>query len=410
MILIEKILLLDNDPENIQVVNGVISRLSRKFQTFEAPDTDTGLKIVTKEKIQLVIAAWETQPLPGTSFCQKIRLNKSNKVIPFLLYSKEMGEDELRISRKYGYENILLTPLDPIEIRDKILVILDQEENMGREEKKLRKIENLLNDGDPAAALKYFDPSLNKPIFRVQRDLLLCRVYLLTKKFDQSQKILDALLKEFPENISAIRLKAKILFSQGRKDESCELLKSNLKKDSEDLISAVYLISQLIEMNLREQAETIFSEMLNHPVLGSSDSNMVIPLSVLLYIEIHGGSEIAKHLNNFALIYSQKNELDKAILVYKKGVFLLEDPIKSSLFQYNLALALKKTNNLNDSFRYFCNSYLCNPDYEKAYIALVKVSRELKALGHQPDQILIKKVKQKKFDHEKLKEHGSQTG
>ena len=103
MVLIEKILLLDSSVENISFIREVLSKLSRKFHIFEASDTTKALDIVESEKIQLVITAWETEPIPGTTFCNKIRLNKSNKVIPFLLYSKEISEEELSVSKKFNH-------------------------------------------------------------------------------------------------------------------------------------------------------------------------------------------------------------------------------------------------------------------------------------------------------------------
>ena len=81
------------------------------------------------------------------------------------------------------------------------------------------------------------------------------------------------------------------------------------------------------------------------------------------------------------------------IKTYENAIHLLVDKTRLYLLQYNLGLAYRKNKQLEDALKILTKSYLSEPTYEKAYVAIARVYKEMKKLGLTPDSSLIRQVK-----------------
>ena len=118
-----------------------------------------------------------------------------------------------------------------------------------------------------------------------------------------------------------------------------------------------------------------------------------IPLAAQLLAETEAGEELARHFNNLAIAKVASEQFDEGIQTYKNAIQLLSDKAKLHQLHYNLGLAWKKKGDMEQGFILLCQSYLIDPSFEKAYIALARVSKELKAEGKKLDAKLVNKVK-----------------
>ena len=89
-----------------------------------------------------------------------------------------MSDEDIRLTKELGFEDILGMPFD----KEKALEqqgIIAREETLTNEEKKVRKIEALVNE-EFNEALKLFDSSLTKKnsTVRIQTQILLAEIWL----------------------------------------------------------------------------------------------------------------------------------------------------------------------------------------------------------------------------------------
>ena len=67
--------------------------------------------------------------------------------------------------------------------------------------------------------------------------------------------------------------------------------------------------------------------------------------------------------------------------MYNQAIQLLGDKTHVHQLYYNLGLAWKKKGQSHRAFEMFCKSYVDNPQFEKAYLALAALAREQKSRG-----------------------------
>src|SRR5690606_29769280 len=92
----------------------------------------TGYEALAKAKetgTQFIITAWEVNALPGTIFVQKVQQELRKRPLPFLIYSNRLTEDDIRLLKELGHENVLPTPINKDAARALISSILEREHN-----------------------------------------------------------------------------------------------------------------------------------------------------------------------------------------------------------------------------------------------------------------------------------------
>ena len=316
--------------------------------------------------------------------------------------SKRMTDEDVTLTKELGFQDVLGMPFDKEKARETILRIIESEEHVTSEEKKLRKIEALIGEGDLKEALKLFDNKLTSGKNKSRALIALAEIWLQTKNFEKAEQVLGEILDEEPDCTNALRLKAKLYSLTNRHDEAIVALEMMIQKSPKNIKSLLCLGSVYVDANQLDKAKGVFDKVekidSENSQLNDEKGKMAfkegdIPLAAQLLAETEAGEELARHFNNLAIAKVASEQFDEGIQTYKNAIQLLSDKAKLHQLHYNLGLAWKKKGDMEQGFILLCQSYLIDPSFEKAYIALARVSKELKAEGKKLDAKLVNKVK-----------------
>ena len=403
MSLIEKVLILDDNESNLLFFEVLFGQLTGQYKVFTATTGAQGVSLVKLQHIQFVVSAWEMNPMPGTIFIQKIRKDRVNAHLPCLIYSKKMTDEDIALTTELSLNNIIKMPFDKSQVRDIITKMIADEENITSIEKKLRKVEFLSGEGKYSDALNQINESVMQKSPEGRGFALAGEAWLGMRNFEKAEEYLKKALAINPGNFQASRLLAKCYSQMGRHEESIAILEQRLSESPKSLISLLSLGSAYASANQYDNAREVFNrvEKVDKEFEGLNDERGIlafregnISLAAKFLAETTQGDEIARSFNDLGIAQISVKSFDKGITLYLNAISLLKEKAKLHLLKYNLALAYYKKSDLENSFSYFCESYLEEPSYEKAYSSLAKVSKELKLAGKAADRSLVEKVKE----------------
>jgi len=110
-----KILIVDDEPENIEILFTILSTLN--FDFFVATDGKTCLDILQNEIPSAIIMDWEMPGLSGIETIKQIRTNEKTKNIPIIMATGKMTSSEnLETALSAGANDFIRKPYDKIEI------------------------------------------------------------------------------------------------------------------------------------------------------------------------------------------------------------------------------------------------------------------------------------------------------
>lgn len=400
---IERVLVVDSEEANVLFFD----MLFREFG-YDTVHTSTngveGLEIVGTNHIQFIVVAWElTGSMNGTLFIQKAREKRKRKHLPCLIYSKRMTEEEVTLTKELGFKDILSMPFDKAKAREAIKEILDREADLHPVEVKLRKIESLMEDDKLKEALIMINPRLfSSGPHQTRAYTVVAELYSRMGKHEKMEEYINKALKIDPEYYQAHQLYAKFLSQQGKHDEAIELLQKMSSKSPKNLTTKIGLGTAYIGAERLEEAKAVFEDVMkvDEECQGAKDglatvavANGDIPLALQLVAETESGNEMARTFNNMAIGHVNKGEFDVGIQTYKNAITVLSDKAKLSRLHFNLGLAWKKKGDLINSFEELHKCYSLEPSFEKAYLWLAKISKEMKAKGNQIDKEAIENIK-----------------
>ena len=411
---IDKVLILDENESNVLFFEMLLSQMEKEFQVFTASTGAHGELLVKDQKIQLVICAWEMSAMPGTVFVQRIRQNKNRRYIPCLIFSKRMSPEDIELTKELGFKDVLGMPFDKQSAKDLIMRIVDYEENLTGDEKKIRKIESLIADGQLTEALKFFDNNITrKGPFKNRARIALGEIWVQSRNFEKAEGLLKEVLEEIPDDVDAQKLLARLYSLTGRHEQAISALETMTKKSPKNMNSLLCLGSAYVDAEKHDKARDIFDrvESMDGENQGLKDERGKLafkegdlPLAAQLLAETQCGDELARHFNNVAIAKVAGGFFEEGIATYKNAIKLLTNKAKLHQLHYNLGLAWKKKGDLEQSFQSFCQSYLTDPSFEKAYAALAKTSKEVKSSGAKLDAKLVAKVKSIRQQHKESQE------
>ena len=106
-----------------------------------------------------------------------------------------------------------------------------------------------------------------------------------------------------------------------------------------------------------------------------------IGLAAQLLSETQNGDEIARFYNSMGISMVAKGDFDSGIETYQSAIKILSSKTKLHLLFFNLALAYRKKGDTKNEAAYFCESYVTEPSFEKAYASIARVVQEAKSKG-----------------------------
>lgn len=399
---IDRILIVDDSDANTLFFEMLLKELDIK-EVLKTTTGDDGIGIVKKSHVQFIIAAWEMKGMPGTVFIQKARYLKKKKHLPCVIYSKRMSEEDIRLTKELGFQDILSIPFDKKEAVNLIKGIIDRENNLPAAEILLRKIEGYLAEQKPSEALKLVDKKIYDAPYTARGHTAMAEIWFRMSKLDKASESAKEALKADGEYTPAIHLQAKILSRLGKHDEAIELLGKLADRSPKNLTTKVKLGAAFVQADRHDEAKQAFQSVLeldadnrecmdNMAVLAVKEGDL--SLAEQLIAETESGDELASAFNSLAIFRVAKGEFDEGIETYKNAIKLLADKARLHLLLYNLGLAYRKKGDLAAGFVELARSYIQDPSFEKAYAALARLHQEMKEKGLAYDKSLIKQVKE----------------
>jgi len=398
-----RVLIVDEVEANSLFFQVILSDLGEK-DVFTSTSPAAALELIKKEKIDFIITAWEMSQLPGTIFIQRVRNSRRTRRIPFLIYSKRLSVDDLKLTSDLGMTNVLGMPFDKIKATALLKELFEKAAVPTKEEIKLRKMEDLLVEGKPAECLKFIGPDMTKKGPHLSRfKSLIAEAWLQIGQPGKAEKLLQEALNVDPTNHQAKFLMSRIHSLGGRHDEAIGMLKEMIAGSPVNLSLKVKLGGAMVDADRHEEAKTVLGGVLELDPDCSEVKDELgkiafkegdMPLASQLLSETENGEMIARYFNSMAISLVAKSEYDKGIETYKNALEIVAAKAKTHLLTFNLGLAYRKKGDLQMAFRSLVEAYLMAPDYEKAYAGLVHVEREIKKKGLQSDVALIRKVKE----------------
>ncbi len=125
-----KILVLDNDPRMLGLVQGILSDLGFKH-VFTGSDGKEGLSILDKEQVHLIITDWTMQPMDGIDFVKRVRSlpDAFYRVIPIILLTARAEEEDVIAARDAGVTEFIAKPFTVKRLVDRIIAVVDNPRN-----------------------------------------------------------------------------------------------------------------------------------------------------------------------------------------------------------------------------------------------------------------------------------------
>ncbi len=114
-----KVLVVDDFSTMRRIVKNILRQLGFN-NIVEADDGTTGLGILQKEKIDLIISDWNMPKMTGLDLLKTVRSDDALKDIPFLMVTAEAQQENIIEAVKSGVSNYIVKPFTAETLGKKI--------------------------------------------------------------------------------------------------------------------------------------------------------------------------------------------------------------------------------------------------------------------------------------------------
>src|SRR5258705_4854099 len=118
----QKILVVEDEPDIRKLVNYNLAQ--ERFRVLEAEDGEQGLKIVQRDKPDLVILDLMLPGLSGMELCKILRERSETERLPVLMLTAKAGEADRIVGLEMGADDYLAKPFSPRELVARVRAIL----------------------------------------------------------------------------------------------------------------------------------------------------------------------------------------------------------------------------------------------------------------------------------------------
>jgi two-component system chemotaxis response regulator CheY len=120
-----KILVVDDFSTMRRIVKNILRQLGFN-NILEADDGSTGLDILQKEKIDMVISDWNMPKMTGLELLKVVRADDALRDIPFLMVTAEAQQENIIEAVKSGVNNYIVKPFTAETLGKKIEQIFNK--------------------------------------------------------------------------------------------------------------------------------------------------------------------------------------------------------------------------------------------------------------------------------------------
>lgn len=403
---IDTALIIDENDAQVLFWEMLLSEMNLKV--VKARAGAEGLDKIEKENIPFAVVAWELSSMPGTLLVQKARQSRKKRRMPFVIYTTRMSESEASLLRELGMDSIVTLPLEKAKVKSIVSAILERESNISGIEQKLRRMEDLLSDNKPTEVLKLMGPDVSrKGPHRPRYKVIVGETFLQIGNIAKAMKAVDEALEADPHYLSAHYLKGRLLSLAGRHDEAIALLKQTSGKSPQNIESLVNLGSVYVAADRMDEAKAVIATVEkidpeNESIkdtkgkVAISEGNLTLAAELLS--QTQNGDDIARFYNCLGISLVKKNEFEKGIETYKSAIALLSNKARIHLLLFNLAMAYRKKGDKAEEVANFCQSYLSEPHFEKAFACIARGVQEAKVAGLRLNEEMLSSVLKKRAE------------
>lgn len=148
-----KILLVDNNPENVQALADLIAAEDVEIHSFLR--FDSALASLTQHDYGLAILDVQMTGMSGVELSKRIRATKTYAYLPIIFVTSQQNNDETVLQ---GYEtgavDLLFKPLNPYIVQSKVRVFVELKRQRHQMQLQLLELERLRNAADAASVAK----------------------------------------------------------------------------------------------------------------------------------------------------------------------------------------------------------------------------------------------------------------
>lgn len=113
----KKILIVDDNKENIQIIVSIFEKYNSDFELFIAPDGNMALKIAKKIIPDIIISDWDMPAINGIELIKNLKRDNNLKNIPVIMATGVMTSVEyLQIALEAGAADYIKKPIDEVEL------------------------------------------------------------------------------------------------------------------------------------------------------------------------------------------------------------------------------------------------------------------------------------------------------
>jgi len=114
-----KVLVVDDFSTMRRIIKNILRQLNFN-NIIEADDCTTGLNILQKEKIGLIISDWNMPKMSGLDLLKAVRADDALKDTPFLMVTAEAQQENIIEAVKSGVNNYIVKPFTAETLGKKI--------------------------------------------------------------------------------------------------------------------------------------------------------------------------------------------------------------------------------------------------------------------------------------------------
>lgn len=118
----KKILIVDDTKDILLVVARRLQ--SWGYQALTADSGEEGLRIAEEQAPDLILLDIMMPKMKGRDVCSRLKVNPKTAQIPVIFLTALGLADHIRAGMNLGAEDYIVKPFDPIELKDRISVVL----------------------------------------------------------------------------------------------------------------------------------------------------------------------------------------------------------------------------------------------------------------------------------------------
>lgn len=137
-----KILVIDDDPVQLKIIEHVLSDISPKIEFLEAKNGIDALEIINKNPPDLIITDWDMPEMDGIDFCKQVHKVKELDHIPVIMCTGvNTSSENLKTAFESGVADFIRKPIDKMELRSRVNSMLKLSESYQTIKQQKEKIE-----------------------------------------------------------------------------------------------------------------------------------------------------------------------------------------------------------------------------------------------------------------------------